>query len=447
MHKSTAVILLAGGTGSRVQSDQAKQFIHIAGKPVLVHSHDAIRRHLPESLIVVVVPLDSIARVKAMLNHDSNTSVVAGGSCRLASTHRGLQALQRHAPENVLIHDAARPFVSGQIIADVMQALEKNEAVDVAIPTADTIIVERDGYIQSIPKRQHLLRGQTPQAFRYPTLLRCYEEIGEERLEQFTDDCGIYLECHPMGRIRVVKGDEKNIKITTALDLTLADEMFRLQDDALNDHHPGIDIRGKGIVIFGSESAIGRASLDVLGAGGAKIYGASRKNNFDITNIKSIERQLQNAQKEIGDIDIVINVVGQLTKTKLTDFPSDGYKEEVAVNLIGAINIAKASYPFLEKTKGILQLYSSSSYTRGRAEIAVYSSTKAAVVNLAQALNEEWAKAGVKVQCVIPTRTDSPMRHKNFKNEDRRTLKSPYEVALIAGKALSKSRPREIVRC
>lgn len=447
MHKSTAVILLAGGTGSRVQSDQAKQFIHIAGKPVLMHSHDAIRRHLPDSLIVVVAPLDSMARVKTMLNHDSNTSVVAGGSSRQASTHRGLQSLQQHAPENVLIHDAARPFVSGQIIADVMQALEKNEAVDVAIPTTDTIIVERDGYIQSIPKRQHLLRGQTPQAFRYPTLLRCYEVIGEERLEQFTDDCGIYLECHPMGRIRIVKGEEKNIKITTALDLTLADEMFRLQGSRLNDHHPGIDIRGKGIVIFGSESAIGRALHDVLGTGGAKIYAASRKTDFDITTINSIERQFQNAQNEIGDIDIVINTVGQLTKRKITDFSSKDYKREVEVNLIGAINIAKASYPLLKKTRGILQLYSSSSYTRGRAEMAVYSSTKAAVINLAQALNEEWANDGINVQCVIPTRTDSPMRRKNFGNENPLTLKSPYEVALAAGKALSKSRPHEIVRC
>ena len=229
MHDSTAVILLAGGSGSRMGTDQAKQFIRIAGKSVLAHSHEAIRRYMPQAPIVVVSPLDAIDQVRSMFGHDHHTLVVAGGSSRQASTLQGLKALAACKPVNVLIHDAARPFVSGQIIIDVLQALEKNEAVDVAIPTADTIIVERDGYIQSIPKRQHILRGQTPQAFNYKTLMACYAEIGEERLDQFTDDCGLYLECNPLGKVRIVKGHEENIKITNPIDLILADEMFRLR--------------------------------------------------------------------------------------------------------------------------------------------------------------------------------------------------------------------------
>ncbi|MEY3549535.1 MAG: putative 2-C-methyl-D-erythritol 4-phosphate cytidylyltransferase 2, partial [Pseudomonadota bacterium] len=120
MPKSTAVILLAGGSGSRMGSDQAKQFIRVAGKPVMVHSFDALRKALPEAFIVVVVPREDVSTVQVLLNKDPAHEVVVGGSSRQGSTFQGLKALRRIHPENVIIHDAARPFVSGQIIHDVV---------------------------------------------------------------------------------------------------------------------------------------------------------------------------------------------------------------------------------------------------------------------------------------------------------------------------------------
>lgn len=446
MPDSTAAILLAGGTGSRMGSDLAKQFIRVAGKPVLCHSFDALRRHIPHSLIVVVAPVDSIEQVRLLLATDPHCQVVPGGSSRQASTLQGLNALAAFRPKNVLIHDGARPFVSGQIIHDVLQALEKYEAVDVAIPTADTIIVERDGFIQSIPKRQHLLRGQTPQAFRFDLLMRCYEEVGEERLAQFTDDCGIYLECHPMGRVRVVQGHEENLKITNPIDLVLADEMFRLraQNNAAQMH--GIDLRGSNALIFGGTAGIGKALAQIMNEAGAHVIARSRNNGCDITDSRQIKSSISDARDTLGSLDYIINTAGLLNKgALLTQSPTDIAKQ-IHVNLTSALWIAQAAYPSLKETKGMLLQFASSSYTRGRADYVAYSATKAAIVNLTQGLSEEWSDDEIRVNCIVPGRTDTEMRRANFNNEAQADLCNPYEVALCAAKALSSKATGQVLR-
>ncbi len=436
MLNATAVILLAGGSGSRMGGDQAKQFIRIAGKPVLAHSHDAIRKYMPNAMVVVVCPIDSLDQVRAMFKDEAQCTVVAGGSSRQASALQGLKALATHQPRNVLIHDAARPFVSGQIILDVLHALEKNEAVDVAIPTADTIIVERDGYIQSIPKRQHILRGQTPQAFNYKTLMGCYAEIGDERLDQFTDDCGIYLECNPLGKVRIVKGHEENIKITNPIDLILADEMFRIRTAAVTADQPGIDVRGKRALIFGGTAGIGKAMADIMTSAGALVIARSRSNGCDISLEADVRNAVSEATKTLGGLDVVVNAAGLLKKHTLHDQSSLDIAAQINVNLLGAAWIAKWSHAPLKESQGTLLQFASSSYTRGRADYVIYSATKAAIVNMTQGLSEEWAADGIRVNCIIPGRTDTEMRRNNFDNEQQSTLCNPYQVALSATKTL-----------
>jgi len=446
MHKSTAVVILAGGSGTRMGAEQPKQFIRIAGKPVLAHSYEALRRYMPESPIVVVAPVDALDTVRAMIKGDANVLFVAGGSSRQASTLKGLKALASLQPENVLIHDAARPFVSGQIIVDVLDALEKNEAVDVAIPTSDTIIVERDGYIQSIPKRQHILRGQTPQAFRFRTLVDCYAEVGEERLHQFTDDCGIYLECHPMGKVRIVQGHEENIKITNPIDLVLADEMFRIRASAATADKPGIDVRGKNALIFGGTAGIGKALADVMENAGSRVISRSRSNGCDISKEEDVRQAIADAWKELGRIDVIVNAAGLLRTGKLVELSSEDIAAQIHINLTGATWIAKWSHAPLKETRGVLLQFASSSYTRGRANHAVYAATKAAIVNLTQGLSEEWAEDGIRVNCIVPGRTDTDMRRNNFENESQESLCNPYQVALTAAKALNATANGQVER-
>ena len=392
---------------------------------------------MPDDLMVIVTSIDRIEQVQDMFKDDRRVIVTYGGLSRQESTLRGLNCLRAENPDQVLIHDAARPFLEPRIITEVLDALKKNEAVDVAIATSDTIIVEQDGYIQSIPKRHHLMRGQTPQAFHYKALMRCYDEIGEERLDQFTDDCGIYLECNPMARIRIVKGSEENFKITHPIDLTLADEMFRLRSTNLSVEQVGIHAQGKRVLIFGGTAGIGKALSDILSQAGARVISRSRSNGCDITEWAQVKAATDSAAHELGGLDLVVNAAGMLVKRPLGDSPVDEINQQIQVNLLGAAWVAKAAHGELKKTRGMLIQFASSSYTRGRGDYVIYSATKAAIVNMTQGLCDEWAPDGIRVNCIIPGRTDTEMRRTNFSGEAQVSLFNPYEVALSAAKIAS----------
>jgi len=437
MRKDVACILLAGGSGSRMAGDQPKQFVRIAGKTILEHSLGALRQHLPLVRIVVTAPFADVEKVARMFKHDPLVQVIAGGVSRQASTLKGLKALADDAPHNILIHDGARPFLDGRTLSDVMEALEDYEAVDVAIPTADTIIAERDGFIENIPKRKHLLRGQTPQAFRYKDLVSCYRTLGEQKLEQFTDDCGVFLACNPDARVRIVKGSEENIKITYPIDLILADEMFRLRGKSSSSEMHGVDVRGSNALIFGGTEGIGKALAQLMQDAGAHVIARSRNNGCDITDAGHIQSSIRDAHKAMGEIDYVINTVGLLNKGPLLSQTPSEIAHQIQVNLTSALWIAQAAYPTLKETKGMLLQFASSSYTRGRADYVAYSATKAAIVNLTQGLSEEWHDDKIRVNCIVPGRTDTEMRRTNFNNEAQAGLCNPYEVALCAAKALS----------
>ena len=436
MHNETACILLAGGAGTRLAGDQPKQFVRIAGKTILEHSMSALRQNMPEAIIVVTTPFEDVNKVAAMFKKDPLVEVVAGGSSRQASTLRGLKALAKYQPTNVMIHDAARPFLDGRIIRDVLEALKEHEAVDVAIPTSDTIIVEREGYIDHIPKRQHLLRGQTPQAFRYRDLVSCYQTLGDHRLDQFTDDCGIFMACNPESRVWIVKGSEENIKVTYPIDLILADEMFRLRSQSGDVERPGVDLRGKRVIIFGGTRGIGKAMADILVAGGAQVSVCSRENGCDITQEEDVILALKKAADEFGGLDVVVNAAGFLKSGKLHEQSASDAADQININLTGALNVARHSHAWLSQSRGTLLLFASSSYTRGRAGSAIYSATKAAIVNLTQGLSEEWAQDGVRVNCIVPGRTDTGMRAVNFSGESQDSLFNPYHIALSASRVI-----------
>jgi 2-C-methyl-D-erythritol 4-phosphate cytidylyltransferase len=436
MSESIACILLAGGSGHRIGGDQPKQFVRVAGKTILEHSLGALRQHMPEAVIVVTAPYDDLAKVRGMFSDDPRVEVVSGGMSRQASTMKGLKALARHKPTNVIIHDAARPFLDGRVISDVLDALREHEAVDVAIPTADTIIVEREGFIDHIPKRQHLLRGQTPQAFRYRALMSCYQTLGEHRLDQFTDDCGIFMSCNPDARVKIVRGSEENFKVTYPVDLILADEMMRLRSHQAVAGQPGLDLRNKRIVIFGGTRGIGKAMADIALEGGACVIVRSRENQCDITQEEDVRLAMEEAARKLDGIDVVVNAAGLLHYGKLHEQNSQEVAAQIDVNIKGTLHIARHAHKWLKQSRGTLLLFASSSYTRGRAGYVAYSATKAAIVNLTQGLSEEWAEDGIRVNCIVPGRTDTEMRRSNFKEEPQDSLFNPYHVALSASRVI-----------
>ena len=131
-----------------------------------------------------------------------------------------------------------------------------------------------------------------------------------------------------------------------------------------------------------------------------------------------------------GKIDYVVNTAGILSRQPLESMSDEEILNSIQVNYIGAVYVAKESFKYLKETKGMLLCFTSSSYTRGRSLYSLYSSSKAAIVNLVQALSEEWLPFGIQVNCINPERTRTPMRVQNFGLEPEDSLLDPYTVAV-----------------
>ncbi len=438
-------VVLAGGVGSRFGGDLPKQFVKLSGKTVFEHTLAAFEEHALIDEIIVVCKAEYIERVENIVNLQSSSKVsniVSGGKERADSTRSALACIKaRHnaSKVKVLIHDSVRPFLSSDIIDRCIHDLDEYESVDVAVPCTDTIIRVKDGCIADIPKRSELYQGQTPQGFKLSTLLNAYDLMSEDPDFVVTDDCGVVKHFLPEVGIKVVYGDYNNIKITNPNDIQVADILFQLnQKDVTNLPVDLTKFKDKVVVIFGGSYGIGRSVIEKIDGSGALIYSFSRsETGASITDSTAIEKFLADIYAKHGRIDAIVNTTGSLNKKPLAQTTEAEIREDIDVNLISNFNLARISFNYLKETKGSLILFSSSSYTRGRAFYSVYSSTKAAIVNLTQALGEEWAPHNVRINCVTPDRTKTPMREKNFGLECQSTLLTPEEVADVTLIALT----------
>lgn len=427
-------VILSAGSGSRFGSDIPKQFINLAGKNIIEYTIAAFEQNSQIDEICIVADIDFHKKL-SLLAKDNNFSkvkkIIQGGKERKDSSYNAIKEYSEHKNVNLIFHDAVRPFVSQEIIDQCIKALKSFDAVDVAIPTADTIIQidEASKTIESIPQRSKLQRGQTPQAFKLETIKQAHELANKDANEPlFTDDCGLVKQYLPDNKIYIVDGEEKNIKITYPEDLLFAEKLIQLSSyKAIEQDFK--KLKDKVVVVFGGNSGIGDAVVKLAVKYNAIAIPLSRQNGLDITCFNNLITELEKIKSKYGKIDVVINSAGVLTKKELKNFSESEILEEININLLGAINVAKASYEYLKASTGSLILFTSSSYTRGRKEYSVYSATKAAVVNLTQALAEEWQEDEIKVNVICPARTDTPMRLKSFGAEDQATLLTAESVA------------------
>jgi 2-C-methyl-D-erythritol 4-phosphate cytidylyltransferase len=196
-------------------------------------------------------------------------------------------------------------------------------------------------------------------------------------------------------------------------------------------------LEGKTLVVFGGSYGIGAEIADAARRFGAVVYSFSRsQTGTAVQDMASVQEALDRAYKESGRIDYVVVTAGVLHRSALTESSEQVVRESIDVNLTGPVFIAQASAHYLSETKGQLLLFTSSSYTRGRAGYSLYSCTKAALVNLTQALAEEWEPIGIRVNCINPERTSTPMRTSAFGVEPPETLLSARTVALSSIDAL-----------
>jgi 2-C-methyl-D-erythritol 4-phosphate cytidylyltransferase len=431
-------VLLAGGVGTRVGLDIPKQLIKIAGKTILEHTMAAFQDHPLVDEIVVMMAAGHLDAVRAMVRnggYDKVSQVLEGSpEGRNGTTLLALDAIPDDCP--VLFHDAVRPMVSARIITECFEALERYDAVDVAIPSADTIIEvdPGDNTIRAIPKRANLRRGQTPQAFRSSVLRAAYDEAAQDPDFTATDDCGVVLRYLPDVPIWVVAGEERNLKVTDPIDVFLADKLFQLTSSYLPEQHSAAEYRaaleGKVLVVLGGSYGIGADIASLAVEHGAVVETFSRSSTG--THVERRADLVEVAEQVVarhGRIDYVVNTAGILPRGSLLETTEETIYAATEVNYLAPVFVAQVFYPHLERTRGGLLLFTSSSYTRGRSGYSLYSSAKAAVVNLTQALADEWGASGVSVNCVNPERTGTPMRTKAFGEEPPDSLLDSKSVA------------------
>lgn len=450
--KNIAVIL-AGGIGARLGINKPKQFLKVAGKTVLEHTVDIFQKDNNIDEIAIVMHENYLADVEAMVLSNKWTKakkILNGGSERYESSLSAIKAYAGADADNInlIFHDSVRPLISHRIISDVVKALATYDAVDVAVPAVDTIIKLQNDQplIAAIPQRKLLNRGQTPQGFRYRTIAKAYEIALEDSSFAATDDCGIVLKYLPDTKVYVVPGEERNVKLTYPEDIYLLDKLFQLKSAKLDDDININDLCGKVLVVFGGNSGIGKDMVDIARSYGAKAYAFSRSlNHVDVCVPEQVQQALEDVQMQEGHIDYVVDSAAILNKEPLMHLDAAMLNKIIDINYKGMVNVSMAAYPYLQQSQGALLHFTSSSYTMGRAFYAMYSSTKAAVVNFVQAVAEEWEDDGIRVNCINPQRTRTPMRTANFGVEDPETLLKAEDVAVKALLTLLSSFTGEVV--
>jgi 2-C-methyl-D-erythritol 4-phosphate cytidylyltransferase len=444
MNKKNIAVILAAGSGERSGFEIPKQLMKLAGKPIVEHTLQAFQDSQFIDEIMVVTSANCLERIEDIVINRSFTKVkkvINGGKERYESSMAAIEACKDEVLThniNLIFHDAVRPLVNDRIIRDVVEALEFYNAVDVVVPTTDTIIQSDPvtNTIEAVPDRHKMRNGQTPQAFKWQTISDAYRKALKDPDFKTTDDCGVVLKYLPEEKIYLIKGETNNLKLTYKEDLFILDKLVQMNTKRIIWNKLGAAtlsmLKNKVLVIVGGTSGIGEEMGNIAKAYQAKVVIASRRTGTDIKDIDALKAQFAAIREEHGRIDYVINAAAILIKQPLALMDYATVMEVIQTNYIGAVNVSIASYDHLKESKGQLLNFTSSSYTYGRAFYSLYSSSKAAVVNFTQALAEEWHNQYIRVNCINPERTDTPMRRKAFGIEPPGTLLSAKDVALFA---------------
>jgi len=213
----TAAILVAAGRGLRAGAGGPKQYRAIGGRTVIFRAMAPFCRHAAISAVQPVLNPDDIAIFDAAVQGLQHAPPATGGATRQASVRAGLEALVSHKPEIVLIHDAARPFVSAALISRAIDAASATGAAIPAIALADTVkLVDASGNVEATPERARLRIAQTPQAFRFDVILQAHRRAAREGRNDFTDDAAL-AEWAGL-TVATFEGDAANMKLTTPED-------------------------------------------------------------------------------------------------------------------------------------------------------------------------------------------------------------------------------------
>ena len=224
-------IIAAAGAGTRMASDRPKQFLLLAGTPVIVHTLKAFEQCDSIHEVIVVLPAEQSAGFLSMAGKyglRKLARVVPGGATRAESVKRGLMSVRAATAEIVAVHDGVRPFVTVDEIDRTIGAARENGAAILVAPVTDTIKEVRNHAVMKTLDRTGLRRALTPQCFRYELLKQAYQaaDVNDPSL---TDESALVEQLGQ--RVSIVEGSARNIKITTAEDLELAEALLKTATD------------------------------------------------------------------------------------------------------------------------------------------------------------------------------------------------------------------------
>lgn len=287
-----AALIVAGGQGTRFGGAVPKQYEMLLGRPLLAWTLDAFLAHARVTAIQVAIRPEDRALYDAALAQcaaDGGRILppVSGGASRQDSVRAGLEALASHAPGRVLIHDAARPFVAGDVIDRVIDALGDLPGAIPALPVFDSLRRGENGRVSGVVERDGLYRVQTPQGFHFDAILAAHRSAADSSA---TDDAALLQAAG--GSVAIVPGDEENFKVTEASDMARAERVIlaRLGDIRVGsgfDVHsfgPGDHVTLCGIRIAHAQGLVGHSDADaglhaltdaILGAIGEGDIGAA----------------------------------------------------------------------------------------------------------------------------------------------------------------------------
>lgn len=233
--------ILAGGKGTRMgNTEMPKQFLMLGSKPIFIHTVEQFLLNKQIDKIIICCPKVWISHTKDMIEKYlidiTRIDIVEGGNSRSETIINGCKYIENKYGVNendiIITHDAVRPFVTQRIINDNIKMAKKHFAVDTIINAVDTIVESKDGVtINSIPVRNEMYQGQTPQTFNLRKLMNAYYNLKDNEREILTDACKMLLINGE--RVYMVLGEVYNIKITTLHDLKLANSILleRSQND------------------------------------------------------------------------------------------------------------------------------------------------------------------------------------------------------------------------
>lgn len=224
--KNIAVIIAAAGSGTRMLSKEKKQFIKLDKKEILVRTIEKFQYIEEINKIVVVTNEEEVSRCEELIKKNrltKVTTIVKGGTRRQDSIYNALKVLSKNT-DIVLVHDAARPFVTKEIILNNIKEVEETGGVITAVYSKDTIKVVENGYVKETLDRNTLINVQTPQTFEYNKLISGYKYMKEKNIS-VTDDSSL---AELIGiKVKIVLGTYDNIKITTPEDLLIGELILK----------------------------------------------------------------------------------------------------------------------------------------------------------------------------------------------------------------------------